>query len=529
MIGYLTQNYSLIHAFAEPAPAHRTRREALATSRIFKMAPKLSDYFHDGEILAVKGSLDRPISGLVIDSRRVVPGTLFFALPGLRADGASFIDEAVSRGAVAIVTQKLPALPPAKVTFIQVADARATLANVAQRFYKFPDREMTVVGVTGTNGKTTVTHLLKHFLNGDQRVGLLGTISYDLGGRTVPSFRTTPEALDIYGMMAQMRDAGCRHAVMEVSSHGIDQQRVRGLQFGAAVFTNLTRDHLDYHGTMEAYAEAKFSLFGLRGLRHAVINVDDAHGERFAERLEGSAIELITYGTGSQAKLRASSVQLSPSGVRFAVEGPWGRGSVNAAVLGAFNVSNLLAVLGTLIAAGVTFEDAIAAVSRLQPVTGRLDRVGGDVAPLVVIDYAHTPDALEKALQALRPAVGKGRRLVCVFGCGGDRDPGKRPMMGRVAASLADHVVVTSDNPRGEAPRAIIDQILGGMPREGVEALEDRQVAIFTAVSNARPGDVILLAGKGHETYQEIAGVRHPFSDREVATAALAQWDGAKP
>jgi UDP-N-acetylmuramoyl-L-alanyl-D-glutamate--2,6-diaminopimelate ligase len=240
VIGYLAQNYSLIHAFAQPTPARRTRRDTLATHRIFKMAPKLSDYFHDGEILAVKGSLDRPISGLAIDSRRVVPGTLFFALPGHRVDGATFIDEAVSRGAVAVVSEKMPGLPPAKVTFIQVADARAALARVAQRFYKFPDREMAVIGVTGTNGKSTVAHLLKHLLSADQRVGLLGTINYDLGARTVPSFRTTPEALDVYGMMAQMRDAGCRQAVMEVSSHGIEQQRVRGVQFAAAVFTNLT-------------------------------------------------------------------------------------------------------------------------------------------------------------------------------------------------------------------------------------------------------------------------------------------------
>jgi UDP-N-acetylmuramoyl-L-alanyl-D-glutamate--2,6-diaminopimelate ligase len=250
VIGYLTQNYPLIHAFA-PRPARRTRQETLVRNRVFKMAPKISDYFPEGEILAVKGSLDRPISGLVMDSRRVVPGTLFFALPGLRADGATFVDEAIARGAVAIVTTKLPTAAPARVTFIQVADPRAALARVAQRYYRFPDRELGVIGVTGTNGKTTVTHLIKHFLNGDQRVGLIGTINYDLGARTVPSFRTTPESVDIYGMMAQMRDAGCRHAVMEVSSHGIDQQRVLGLQFSAAVFTNLTRDHLDYHQTLE--------------------------------------------------------------------------------------------------------------------------------------------------------------------------------------------------------------------------------------------------------------------------------------
>ena len=243
MIGYLTSNASLIHAFS-PRPAVRTRRETLALNRVFKMAPKLSDYFHDGEILAAKGALDRPISGLAIDSRRVVPGNLFFALPGRRADGASFIDEAVSRGAVAVVTAKLPAHAQSRVTFVQVADARAMLARVAQRYYKFPDRDLAVIGVTGTNGKTTVTHLLQHLLNADQRIGLLGTINYDLGARTVPSFRTTPESLDIYGMMAQMRDAGCRQAVMEVSSHGIDQQRVHGLRFGAAVFTNLTSDHL---------------------------------------------------------------------------------------------------------------------------------------------------------------------------------------------------------------------------------------------------------------------------------------------
>ena len=302
MIGYLSQNYPLIQAFAPRSLAPRSRQENLVRNRVIKMAPKLSDYFGEGEIIAVKGSLERPISGIVLDSRRVVPGTLFFALPGLRADGASFIDEAVNRGAVAIVTQKMPVLPPARVTFIQVADARTALARVAQRYYKFPDREMTVVGVTGTNGKTTVTHLLKHFLNGDQRVGLIGTINYDLGARTVPSYRTTPESLDIYGMMAQMRDAGCRQAVMEVSSHGIDQQRVLGLQFGAAVFTNLTRDHLDYHKTLESYFAVKTRLFsGGTGPapKVAVVNLDDAHGERLAAQIREdraqTGLRLVTF------------------------------------------------------------------------------------------------------------------------------------------------------------------------------------------------------------------------------------------
>jgi UDP-N-acetylmuramoyl-L-alanyl-D-glutamate--2,6-diaminopimelate ligase len=296
---------------------------------------------------------------------------------------------------------------------------------------------------------------------------------------------------------------------------------VARIKYDVAVFTNLTRDHLDYHGTMESYAEAKFRLFSARGLAHSVINIDDDWGTSFAERLDG---DVITYGTRGGARLRATRIGLSEAGVRFQVESEWGRGEVGAAVLGAFNVSNLLAVLGALIAAGVAFDEALAAVSRLQPVPGRLERVGGGALPLVVIDYAHTPDALEKALEALRPTVAAGHRLVCVFGCGGDRDAGKRPLMGQAAAALSDHVIVTSDNPRSESPRAIIDQVLAGISGDA-EAIEERQVAIFAALHQSRPGDVVLLAGKGHETYQEIAGVRHPFSDREVARAALADWE----
>src|SRR5689334_14343051 len=320
---------------------------------------------------------------------------------------------------------------------------------------------------------------------------------------------------------------------MEVSSHGLDQGRVAGIKYDVAVFTNLTRDHLDYHLTMDAYAEAKYRLFGARGLAQAVINVDDPVGAAFAQRLAGSGLELVTFGTGDNARLRASQVNLSEAGARFRVEGEYGSAEVRAGVLGAFNVSNLLAVLGALLAQGIAFADAARAVSALEPVPGRLERVGGGERPLVVIDYAHTPDALEKALTALRPTVAAGHKLVCVFGCGGDRDPGKRPLMGAVAAGLADHLVVTSDNPRSEDPHAIIEQILDGTARppgsrsagREIEAIEDRQVAIFSAVHHARAGDVVLLAGKGHETYQEIAGVRHPFNDREVAGAALAQWE----
>ncbi|PWB57443.1 MAG: UDP-N-acetylmuramoyl-L-alanyl-D-glutamate--2,6-diaminopimelate ligase, partial [Betaproteobacteria bacterium] len=293
-----------------------------------------------------------------------------------------------------------------------------------------------------------------------------------------------------------------------------------GIKFDVAVFTNLTRDHLDYHGTMEAYAQAKFGLFQARGVGRAVINVDDDWGRLFAQRLAGTPVEVIGYGL-SGGRLRASGLQQSEAGLRFRVEGDWGAGEVAVPVLGAFNVSNLLAVTGTLLASGVPLATALAAVSGLRPVPGRLERLGGGGAPLAVIDYAHTPDALEKALAAVRPVVARGRRLICVFGCGGDRDAGKRPIMGEAAARLADHVIVTSDNPRSEDPRAIIDQVLSGVLSGSVEAVADRQVAIFSAIHQAVPGDVVLLAGKGHETYQEIAGVRHPFSDAEVAAAAM--------
>jgi UDP-N-acetylmuramoyl-L-alanyl-D-glutamate--2,6-diaminopimelate ligase len=387
-----------------------------------------------------------------------------------------------------------------------------------------------MAGVTGTNGKTSVSQWIAAALDAlGRRAAVIGTLGNGLVGERVEAKNTTPDPIVLQRLLADYVRRGARAVAMEVSSHGLDQGRVAGIKYDVAVFTNLTRDHLDYHGTMESYAEAKFRLFSARGLEHCVINVDDDWGATFAERLGG---DVITYGqvrgarreAREQPRLAAAAVGLSEAGVRFHVDSEWGSGEVRAAVLGAFNVSNLLAVLGALIAAGVAFNDAIAAVSALRPVPGRLERVGGGAMPLVVVDYAHTPDALEKALEALRPTVAAGHRLVCVFGCGGDRDAGKRPLMGQAAAALADHVIVTSDNPRSENPAAIIEQVLAGISGDA-EAIEDRQVAIFSAVHQARPGDVVLLAGKGHETYQEISGVRHPFSDLEVARAALADWE----
>lgn len=516
MIGYLVQNHPLIQAFTS-RPVGRTRRENLVRNRVFKMAPKISDYFAEGEIIATKGSLDRPISGLVMDSRRVVPGTLFFALPGRRADGASFVDEAVARGAVGVVTSRLPVAAPARVTFIQVADPRAALARVAQRYYRFPDRELGVIGVTGTNGKTTVTHLIKQLLDADRRVGLLGTINYDLGTRTVPSFRTTPESVDIYGMMAQMRDAGCQHAVMEVSSHGLDQQRVLGLQFGAAVFTNLTRDHLDYHRTMEAYFDVKTRLFtGGTGQvpKVAVINLDDPHGEKLAA-LVPAGVRTVTFGEHPRALVRAEQVTLGFKQSSFRLVWPQGELAIDSPLIGRYNVSNLLAAVATAWGLGRDPAVILPRLKSFRGVPGRMERIEEGQPYNVLVDYAHTDDALHNALGMLR-SITPGRLLV-VFGCGGNRDRTKRPLMVRAVQEFADHAFATADNPRGEALARIFDDMRQGVTDPGkITWIDDRRRAISLALDACKPGDSLLIAGKGHESYQEFADTVSPFDDRQV-------------
>ena len=469
-----------------------------------------------------------PLADLTADSRMVKLGSIFVAYPGTALDGRAFITEAIARGAAAVIWERANFTwnEQWQVPNLGVENLRARISEIAGHVYGNPSEALWMAGVTGTNGKTSVSQWIAAASDAlGRRSAVIGTLGNGLVGERVEAKNTTPGPIVLQRLLADYLRRGARNVAMEVSSHGLDQGRVAGIKYDAAVFTNLTRDHLDYHGTMEAYAEAKYNLFSARGLRHAVVNVDDEWGAKFAKRLKGSGLNVITFGTGG--RLVANDVRMSEAGVRFFVDGEFGRGELRAAVLGAFNVSNLLAVMGALIAQDIAFDDAVRAASGLQPVTGRLERVGGGAMPLVVIDYAHTPDALEKALAALRPTVAAGHRLVCVFGCGGDRDPGKRPIMGSVAARLADHVVVTSDNPRSEDPHAIIDQILEGVPTGHAEAIEDRQVAIFSAVHHARAGDVVLLAGKGHETYQEIAGTRHPFNDREVAGAALAQWEQA--
>ena len=468
-----------------------------------------------------------PLADLTADSRAVKLGSIFVAYPGTLRDGRAFIPEAIARGASAVLWERkgFDWDERWEIPNLGIDGLRAKVSEIAGHVYGNPSDSLWMVGVTGTNGKTSVSQWIAAACErAGWRAAVLGTLGNGLVGERVEAKNTTPDAIVLQRQLADYARRGARVAAMEVSSHGLDQERVAGIKYDVAVFTNLTRDHLDYHRTMEDYAEAKFRLFSARGLKRAVVNVDDEWGARLAMRLRGQ-LDTITFGTREDARLRASNVSLDASGVRFRVHSEWGQADATARVLGTFNVSNLLAVTGALLACGIDFDDAIAALATLEPVPGRLERIGGDALPLVVVDYAHTPDALEKALAALRPVVAEGRRLICVFGCGGDRDPGKRSLMGSVAGRFADHVVVTSDNPRGEEPAAIIEQVLEGLAGRAAESIEDRQVAIFSAIHQARAGDVVLLAGKGHETYQEIAGTRVPFSDIDVARAALAEWD----
>jgi UDP-N-acetylmuramoyl-L-alanyl-D-glutamate--2,6-diaminopimelate ligase len=464
-----------------------------------------------------------PLADLTTDSRAVKHGSVFLAYPGSSRDGRLYIADAIARGAAAIVWEgrDFDWRPEWGVPHLAVEGLRARASEIAGLVYGDPSAKLWMAGVTGTNGKTSVAQWVAQAFDGlGRRAAVLGTLGNGLVGERTEAKNTTPDPVVLQRELADYLRRGAKVAAMEVSSHGLDQGRTAGVKFDVAVFTNLTRDHLDYHGTMEAYAQAKFRLFQARGVARAVINVDDDWGRVFAGRLRGTAVEVIGYGL-SGGRLRAAGFEQSEAGLRIRIEGEWGAGEVAVPVLGAFNVSNLLAVTATLLAGGVSFGDALRCVARLKPVPGRLERLGGGALPLAVVDYAHTPDALEKALAAVRPVVAPGRRLLCVFGCGGDRDAGKRAIMGEAAARLADHVIVTSDNPRSEDPGRIIEDVLAGVLSGSVESVADRQVAIFSAIHQAAPGDVVLLAGKGHETYQEIAGVRHPFSDAEVAAAAL--------
>jgi len=483
-----------------------------------------------------------PNGQLASDSRRIKPGDIFFAYPGDAGDGRNFIETAIEQGAAAVVYD--PAgfswKPEWKAVSLAVPMLKQQAGPIAHAFYAMPDSGMFTAAVTGTNGKTSTAVWLGHALSrGGDTTAVIGTLGVGLfHGRGEPEFTTTgyttPDQVLLARTLDECRAAGAKSLAIEASSIGLEQGRVAGMHFDVALFTNLTRDHLDFHGTMEAYEAAKTKLFDWPGLKTAVLNLDDPMGQRLAKHVQGKA-QVIGYTLADAASLpdlpgvtmlRASQVRSRNIGTEFHLDSPLGSANVKTQLVGSFNVSNALGVLGALLAKGLALKAAVDAVETLTPPPGRMQLVGGNDTPMVVIDYAHTPDALEKTIAVLRDvASDRGGKLWCVFGCGGDRDPGKRPQMGRISQA-ADHVLVTSDNPRSEDPHSIIEQIVAGMdpkhPSSVFETVEDRATAILTAIRHAGKQDVILLAGKGHEPYQEIKGKKLPFSDADHAQLALS-------
>jgi len=481
---------------------------------------------------ALVAGIGAPPARITADSRQVGPGDAFAAFPGTQADGRAFIADAIGRGAGVVLWDNagFEWNPAWHVANRPVGGLRAQLGAIADAIYGHPSQALWIVGVTGTNGKTTCTQWIAQCLDRcGRRAAVIGTLGNGLVGALAPALHTTPDAALVHETLAKFRASGAAAVAMEVSSHGLDQGRVNAVAFDVAVFTNLTRDHLDYHMTMAAYGAAKAKLFAWPGLATCVINTDDPFGRHLIDAARASGVKVLSYGLAS-GDIRAMSFASTPAGIALAVATPWGEGEVRAPVIGAFNAANALAVLGVLLASDVPLAAALAALARVDSPPGRMQRLGGEGLPLVVVDYAHSADALMKVLTALRPWVAPARELVCVFGCGGDRDTGKRPEMGQVAAEVADRLIVTSDNPRTEDPVAIAAAVVQGIRatthrRWSVEL--DRATAIGTAIAGARAGDVVLIAGKGHEDYQERGGVRHPFSDARVAAAALATWSGA--
>jgi UDP-N-acetylmuramoyl-L-alanyl-D-glutamate--2,6-diaminopimelate ligase len=475
--------------------------------------------------LAAQGAMIRRLSS---DSRRCAPGVAFFAYPGETADGRAHIFDAISRGAAAVLweEQGFSWRSEWRVPNLAVPSLKLSAGPIAHEFYGRPSEALWVCGVTGTNGKTSCSQWIAALLEKKQiKTAIIGTLGSGYPGALAEALNTTPDTLELHRMLKAFLAGGAKCVSMEVSSHGLAQGRVNGVAFGCALFTNLSHDHLDYHGSMEAYAATKSRLFDTPGLRTAVLNLDDEFGWQLAQRLAARGVRTIGYSLEASAIAPGSAAEFIAAhritAQTLELRSSWGSATGAVNQLGRFNLSNALGVLGCLVAYGVSFHEAVELLGALPSVPGRMQKIGEQ--PLVVVDYAHTPDALEKVLQALRPvAEARGGRLAAVFGAGGDRDVAKRPRMGAIAARLADHVIVTSDNPRSEDPLAIIAAVSAGIA-EIHETEPDRARAIEKAVSEAAPADVVLIAGKGHENYQEIAGKRVPFSDAAVAGAALAR------
>src|SRR5881396_1253021 len=474
-------------------------------------------------IRQIIGPVDRPVENISYDSRRVQRNTLFVALRGEKTDGHQFIAQAINKGASVIVAEREEKDP--RVTCLVVEDTRNALADFSATFYGHPARKLKLAAVTGTNGKTTTTFLIKHICeSAGLRCGLIGTVRYEIGERLLPAIRTTPESLDLQELLAQIANAGCKAAAMEVSSHALAQNRARGLEWDVAVFTNLTQDHLDFHGTMENYFEAKAKLFQNLPLQSkkkgasAVINIDDRYGEKLVDRLAGK-IPVVTYGLGLHADFRASNYRTEFAGTSYQLDARGRSYLVRVPLIGRFNVANSLAALAAATVMGVNLRAAILSLARSPQVPGRLELVPAKRQFQIFVDYAHTDDALRNVLKTLREL--KPRKLIVVFGCGGDRDRKKRPLMGRVTDELADHAIITSDNPRKENPDAIINEVERGFRSTHYEKIVERAEAIRHAVAIAQQSELVLIAGKGHEKYQEFADHTIPFDDIQVARRAL--------
>jgi UDP-N-acetylmuramoyl-L-alanyl-D-glutamate--2,6-diaminopimelate ligase len=480
-------------------------------------------------IVEQRGALDRTVTSVTDDSRAVASGSLFVAVKGERVDGHRFVAQAAQAGAAAIVAQE--SVEAGSLPFVKVADSRKALGFIGSRFYGDPSARLSMIGVTGTNGKTTTTYLCKALLEGIGRhVGLIGTVAYQIGAETIPASHTTPGALELQGLLMKMTQAGLNSVVMEVSSHALAMDRTAGCEYDAAVFTNLTQDHLDYHRTMEEYFQAKLRLFtglgkGKKTGQRAIINMDDPRG---AEIRAACRVPVWGYAVKSQADLKAERVHLSMNGSAFSAATPAGTFAVESRLVGEHNVYNLLGAIGVALHAGATCDQVCEAVAKVINVPGRFERVSAGQDFTVVVDYAHTEDALVRLLTAAQAL--KSHRIITLFGCGGDRDRGKRPKMGRAAVEYSDVVVLTSDNPRTEDPMAILREVEVGV-REALQSrshveyhlVPDRREAIGMAVRLARTGDIVLIAGKGHEDYQIVGTKKVYFDDREAAREAIQQ------
>ena len=484
---------------------------------------QLADLLHDLKACVLTGPTRRPVRHLTADSRQVTPKTLFVALRGVHTDGHHFLGDALDRGATVLVVEEFPVALQERVqqagcTVVKVSNSRQAFGLLASAYYGHPERHLRLIGITGTNGKTTTSYIIESILQAaGKAVGVIGTVSYRIGTAVLPASHTTPDALELHHLLAQMVEASLDYAVMEVSSHALDQERVWGCRFEAAVFTNLSRDHYDYHGTAEAYFAAKARLFqDLPAVWH-ILNLDDAYGQRL---LDMSRARLLTYGLEGEATCKPSAVHHGLDGIRFTLSTTKGQLEITSPLVGRHNVYNLLAGIAVAIALDIDAGAIMQGIAQLQRVPGRLERVDSGQDFAVFVDYAHTPDALEQVLQLVRAET--TGRLITVFGCGGDRDPGKRPLMGQVATRLSDYTIITSDNPRTEEPQRIIDEIITGVQSAAdYVALPDRQEAIAHAIAMAHPCDTVIIAGKGHEDYQILGQTRRHFDDCEVAQAAL--------